>query len=47
MVTQQIIRPVAINIDHLLQPQWAEVLNISKEINDVSTYWLKFTDPAI
>jgi len=47
MVTQQIARPVAINPDHLLQPQWAEVLDITKEINDVSTYWMKFTDPAI
>ena len=47
MVAQQITRPAAISLDHLLQPKWAEVMRISKEINDVSTYWLKFTDPAI
>src|ERR1700690_700679 len=47
MVAQQITRPAAISLDHLLQPKWAEVMRISKEINDVSTYWLKFTDPPI
>ena len=27
--------------------KWAEVVNITRELNDVSTYWLKFTDPTI
>ena len=47
MVAQLTTRPAAINTEHLLEPQWAEVTSITKEINDVSTYWLKFTDPAI
>ena len=47
MVAQLNTRPAAINTEHLLEPQWAEVTSITKEINDVSTYWLKFTDPAI
>ena len=33
--------------NHLLDPHWAEVVKITPEIEGVSTYWLKFTDPAI
>jgi len=28
----------------LLEPDWAEIIDITHEINDVSTYWLKFND---
>ena len=47
MTTPQLIRPSAVHTDSLLEPYWAEVTSITKEIEGVSTYWLKFTDPSI
>ncbi len=31
----------------LLDPHWAEVVKVTSEIEGVSTYWLKFTNPAV
>src|SRR5512141_609279 len=47
MSTAQILRPAATHTDHLLEPCWAEITAITPEVNGVSTYWLKFTDPAV
>ena len=47
MTTPQLIKPSAIQPDHLLEPCWAEVTSITTEIKGVSTYWLKFTNPLI
>ena len=33
--------------DKLLLPHWAEVARIFPEAEGVTTYWLKFTDPAV
>jgi len=33
--------------DHLLEPDWAEVVKIVPEAEGVSTFWLRFTDPAV
>jgi NAD(P)H-flavin reductase len=33
--------------DRLLEPVWAEVTAITPEAEGISTYWLKFTDPAV
>ncbi len=33
--------------NRLLDPNWAEVVKITSEIEGVATYWLKFTDPAM
>jgi NAD(P)H-flavin reductase len=33
--------------DHLLQPDWAEVVKIVPEAEGVSTFWLKFIDPDV
>ena len=47
MTTPQILRPSAISPEHLLEPLWAEITAITPEIEGVSTYWLKFTDPTV
>ncbi len=47
MTTSQIMRPVAVHTDHLLEPYWAEVTGITPEIEGVSTYWMKFVDSSI
>ena len=47
MTTPQTIKPAAVHTDHLLEPYWAEVTGITPEIDGVSTYWLKFSDPSI
>jgi NAD(P)H-flavin reductase len=33
--------------ERLLEPVWAEVTQIVPEAEGISTYWLKFTDPAV
>ena len=33
--------------DRLLEPVWAEVTAITPEAEGISTYWLKFSDPAV
>src|SRR5512142_1059317 len=33
--------------NRLLDPNWAEIVKSTSEIEGVATYWLKFTDPAI
>lgn len=47
MTLSSISRPGAVLPDRLLEPCWAEVAAITPEIEGVSTYWLKFIDPAI
>src|SRR5512140_804645 len=47
MSTAQITRPAASRTDFLLEPCWAEITNVTPEVNGVSTYWLKFCDPAV
>ena len=47
MSTTQFMRPAAVSPKHLLEPYLAEITDITPEIEGVSTYWLKFTDPAI
>ena len=37
----------ASHTDRLLEPVWAEITAITPETEGVSTYWLKFTDPAV
>ena len=32
--------------ESLLHPQWAEVTDITPEAEGISTYWLRFTNPA-
>jgi NAD(P)H-flavin reductase len=32
--------------DVLLEPHWAEITSIVTEADGISTYWLRFTDPA-
>jgi NAD(P)H-flavin reductase len=34
-------------VSHMLESHWAEVVSVTYEIEGVSTYWLKFTDPAV
>src|SRR5512140_3700094 len=47
MSTALITRPVAVHTDCLLEPTWAEITDITKEVEGVSTYWFQFTDPAV
>ena len=41
------IAPSISHTSYLLEPNWAQVMKITPEIEGVATYWLKFTDPAI
>lgn len=45
MITSSTDQSVETNTNHLLEPHWAEITAITPEIEGVSTYWLKFTDP--
>ena len=47
MSTALITRPAAVHTDCLLQPTWAEITDITKEVDGVSTYWFQFTDAAV
>ncbi len=47
MSTALITRPAAVHPDCLLQPTWAEITDITKEVDGVATYWFRFTDPAV
>jgi NAD(P)H-flavin reductase len=47
MTASQITRQPADHTGLLLEPSWAEVTSITPEIEGVSTYWLKFRDPAV
>ena len=47
MSTALITRPAAAHSDFLLAPTWAEITAITPEVEGVSTFWLKFTDPVI
>jgi NAD(P)H-flavin reductase len=46
MSTALITRPAAVHTDSLLEPSWAEITDITKEVEGVSTYWFQFTDPV-
>jgi NAD(P)H-flavin reductase len=39
--------PTAGHADKLIQPDWAEIVRITPEIEGVSTFWLRFIDPAV
>ncbi len=47
MSTALITRPAAVHPDCLLEPTWAQVCDITKEVEGVSTYWFQFTDPKV
>jgi NAD(P)H-flavin reductase len=47
MSTAIITRPAAVHTESLLEPTWAEITDITPEVEGVSTFWLKFTDPAM
>jgi NAD(P)H-flavin reductase len=47
MSTATITRPAAVHSEDLLEPSWAEITAITPEVEGVSTYSLKFTDPAV
>ncbi len=47
MSTALVMRPAAVHPESLLEPTWAEITAIMPEVEGVSTFWLKFTDPAI
>ena len=40
-------RPAAVRSENLLEPTWAEITAITPEVEGVSTFWLRFTDPAV
>ncbi len=40
-------KPHAISPTAPMQPYWAEIIDIVREAPGVSTYWLKFLDPAL
>jgi NAD(P)H-flavin reductase len=40
-------RPAAVSTEELLAPCWAEVTDIHAEIENTSTVWLRFKDPAL
>ncbi len=45
--TATIVTPRIQQTSGPLEPNWAEITAITNETSDVSTYWLKFVDPAI
>lgn len=47
MSTAVITRPAAVHPNSLLEPVWAEITAIKPEVEGVSTFWFKFTDPAV
>lgn len=47
MSTAMITRPAAVHTDCLLEPMWAQVTDITKEVDGISTYWFSFKDPAV
>src|SRR5512143_2129400 len=47
MSTATITRPAAVHTERLLEPTWAEITAITPEVEGVSTFRLKFTDPAV
>jgi NAD(P)H-flavin reductase len=47
MATQVHTHSPASPSERLLEPVWAEITAIVPEAEGISTYWLKFTDPAV
>lgn len=47
MSTALVTRPAAVHAESLLEPVWAEITAITPEVEGVSTFWLKFKDPAL
>ncbi len=47
MSTAIITRPAAVHTDCLLEPSWAEITDITKEVDGISTFWFQFKDPAV
>ncbi len=47
MSTALITRPAAVHADRLLEPTWAEITDITKEVEGISTYWFQFKDAAV
>ena len=47
MSTALITRPAAVHTDRLLEPTWAEITDVTKEVDGTSTFWFQFTDAAV
>ncbi len=47
MSTAILTRPAAVHSENLLEPLWAEITAITPEVEGVSTFWLRFTDPQV
>ncbi len=47
MSSAMITRPAAVHTDFLLEPTWAEITDITKEVDGISTFWFRFTDDAV
>ncbi|HEX8991637.1 MAG TPA: FAD/NAD(P)-binding protein [Anaerolineales bacterium] len=47
MSTTLIARPAAVRTESLLEPLWAEITDITQEVEGVSTYTFRFADPEV
>ncbi len=47
MIAPTLIHSTTSHTDQLLEPVWAEITKITPEAEGISTYWIKFVDPAI
>lgn len=47
MIEQPLTHSTTSLTHRLLEPVWAEITAITPEAQDISTYWVKFTDPAV
>ena len=47
MSTTLITRPAAVHPNYLLEPTWAEITDITKEVEGISTFSFQFTNPAV
>jgi NAD(P)H-flavin reductase len=47
MSTALITRPAAVHPERLLEPMWAEITDVTREVDGISTFWFRFTDSAV
>jgi NAD(P)H-flavin reductase len=47
MIEQTLNHSTTSFTEKLLEPVWAEITAITPEAEGISTYWIKFTDPAV
>src|SRR5512135_3753176 len=47
MSTALITRPAAVHADRLLEPTWAEITDVTREVDGTSTFWFQFIDPVV